>query len=382
MFSGTWFHSRIVTVRQHRTERSVGVVRVRDSLQTYVGEWQKLQALDERDAPLVLVLAHNATVQCNWEKLSAWEQRHLRRETSDSATVVVAKIGRFISFGLVYIMPVTPTASGIAIDPRTTAALIEGNAALFLTRHPPVLRHLLAAPCAIIECHAYQTTINVYFDGQCFREVSAASITTATKSAVLAFCNRYVVQFQQLFAQSLGNVDAIIVSLAAATSERHVRCTSIQLINAERVDGAARLSAATTAALCAAHRIPGLTLVTHCCVGGLYEWLKLDTAVGEPAEECVGSDGNVNETVTGATTPPYYNEDNEKLAKTLADANRQPGATIFSDAQALQAMKVLQTYCDSYCKDTASAHCNGLLVQFDQMPSRLFYVPSLFSLLN
>lgn len=398
-----WFRSKIVAIRQHRSEHNIGVVRVRDSMQTYIGDWVHLQHHSSTDSDVV-VFAHGARVSCLWSALTPIEQQHLTKNndgtnigsnTTVEATVRVLKINRLISFGIVQTLasrtlcPCTDvhynfdrdisiggSADGTMSKSQNGAVGSADDCTLLLTQHPPVLRHLLNQPCAILQwCAQSAPAIVIDFDESSgFHQVAAPMRQTPLASTVQEFCAQTAERFRQLVATAFGqHVCRLTVSLLAYSAgdgtAANLKCDAVCLHSATH--HSVWLSRATTAHLCQQYDIPSHAVVAYQCDGGLYEWLALQNAVDAPTD-----------TLDAAV---QYNDTNSQLHRQLCRANRQPdnSARVFSDTQVLEAMKHLQTQCDEYCKRPENrAHCSGLCIQFDQLPTMLFHVPSLFFLLQ
>lgn len=354
------FHSKIVNVKQHRTEKNIAVVRIRDSLQTFIGNWHHLT--QETDAAPVIVFAHGARIRCLWNSLTVVEKQHI--EITQPNTVAVAandirdavvrvlKINRLISFGIVQSAHTCNIVISMEPPPLTTATL-------YLTSFPAVMRHLLQQPCAIVEWSHADTLVGlVTFDGSTFNSVG--------NNEAELFCQTYREYFLHMMRHTFGStIGRIAITLKKSNI---VYCFQIELQNV--FAATILLSVAYTASLCATYRIPCKHMQEY--QYGIYEWLSLQNAVGVPNEI-------INETnVNGTTT--YYNIENQQVMNVLYAANRQAQIPLFTDTQILDAMKMLQTRCDEYCN--RQRHCDGVMVQFRQLPDSLFCVPSLFFLLS
>ena len=374
-----FFKSTLVSVRNHRAYQQLVVLRVHDSLQTYVGLACEFTELLQPGAA-VIVLRH----QCQLRQLPdafintilACHFCFLAQPPPSTFSVIVQKFGQLISFGVVLLPDAFQQLCSAGQLISTDGSLFNNR---WLSEAPPVVRCLATQPCVIVEWNARQTTVatvTLAQDGTIFlqflsRPFSQDRAWNWQKEAVRLFVtnnsDRLANLFEEIVAGTTADAAVINIDLVPLAANQGIRviCSAIELV---RVAKRTILSKRKALHIFQEHNIASDAVLKKCNSSAL-EWCGYRDASFIPAEIASPAVANLE---------PYYNEYNSLLLEKLMQSN--PESTMLQHGAALAVIKTIQSHCDRHCC-LRRGECDGLQIQFDTMPYTVFLIPSLNSLL-
>ena len=386
MSAASYFLSDVVRVTQHRTRPEVCVARVRDSLQTYISDISLLKACNDKNTrTCVQIFAHGTRIKCRWSSLGEVVRQHLllcvrssdrSEEDSDEALVVVTKYNQLISFGVALAAEDKSLRLSDTIDIRHNS-----NASLLLTRHPPILRHLIDTACTIVEWHGSQETIGkVQVDcvlHTCNIHCKTVAPTNDRRNRLLleTFAQDYCTSLCKMRLEKLGSKVRFVTAQLSLVDETDcndqckVFCTGLS-IGARENAVSVELCPGRAAMLCAKYNIPAPKVIIYNCLGGIDHYVNAKLK---------------RETLPITGCEKAYNAQNNYFFGRLMISNGKKQMPLFSDSQALQIMKVLQRKCDQHCTrsgNNSEQPCSGFAIYFNRLSSIQFLLPSLFYLLK
>lgn len=345
------FASTIVTIKQHRLLQHVAVVRVRDSLQTYVSNWEDVKNLSCGSS--VLVYSQGSLIGGNLQSIAA-------NHVAPDGRVCVKKFGKLISFGFVVPFFGAKTAANAA-----ARAVGQNPDLLLLTRYPAVMRHLLHRTGVIFEWNA-----NAVFIGQLTVDKDCGTVDASSLQA-LEFARAHSSAIDQLTACELRPCfKSCTLDVHINDTDGAMCCTAITFCACDDAVGHC-LTHKTLAQLCAKYRLPCARTV-KAFDNDLLRWLNVNVGnICATFDRNTTAERNLRDIQQGAD---YYCDENKALYMFLSMASKDPEPQLLTDTQVLQIIRSLQTECDRYC---AGKPCNGWCLQFDQLPDMCFYLPSL-----